>query len=197
MPVVEIDEAEFRRLSGLNNFASKILANPEAAALLEKAAKTVDPTVKTPRLDQQAAASAPLTEMQKKIDDLQKTITDNAAEAAKNRTLETLQSQRDRGISALRSQGYLDSGIEAVQKLMEEKGILDPLDAAAIYEKNHPPQVVNTPGTGGWNFMDQVTDESDADIKKLIETKGELDPHVDQMARKALNDIRQASGARR
>jgi hypothetical protein len=191
MAKVEIDEAEFLRLSKLNNFVHAGLQNPEAAKLIERAAKMVDPNIKTPRLDQEAAIQTPMQKMQEDMAALRKKIDDDAAAAAQNQTLAALSRQRDEGMSALRRQGWTDDGIKAVEKLMDEKGILDPLDAAAIHEKHHPPVNVSMPGsTGGWNFMESVADDSDADLKKLIETKGEDSMVVDHIARKALTEIR-------
>lgn len=197
--MVEIDEAEFVRLNGLNNFAHKILQDPEAGKLLEKAAKIVDPNVKTPRLDAAAQHLAPVKTVADEVAALRKQLEDDKAEAARNQTLNALKAQRDSGISALRNQGWTDEGIKGVEKIMEEKGVLDPLDAAAIFEKHHPPQNVAMPGSsGGWNFMDGMTaDDSDADLKKLIETKGEVDSVADHIARKALHEVRQHAPARR
>lgn len=197
--VVEIDESELVRLNGLNNFAHKMLSHPEAGKLLEQAAKIVDPNTKTPRLDAAAHQIAPVKAVEDELAKLKKQIEDRDAEAARNQTLNALRTQRDSGISSLRSQGWTDEGIKGVEKIMEEKGILDPLDAAAIFEKHHPPQNVAMPGsTGGWNFMDGMNaDDSDADLKKLIETKGEVDSVADHIARKALHDVRQQTPARR
>jgi len=191
--MVEIDEAEFVRLNGLNNFAHKLLTHPEAGKLVEQAAKIVDPNTKTPRLEQAAAAAAPLTALQEEIAGLKKTLEENAAEAARNQTLSALQKQRDEGISQLRREGWLDEGIKKVEELMEKKGILDPVDAAAIIQARDPVQTPAMPGsTGGWNFMEGITsDDGDADLKKLIETKGEIDSVTDHIARKALNEVRQ------
>lgn len=191
--VVELDEAEYLRLTGLNNFAHKMLSHPEAGKLVEQAGKLVDPNLKTPRLDAAAQAAAPVQSVAGELAALRKQMEDDKAEAARNQTLNALRAQRDSGISALRSQGWTDDGIKGVEKLMEEKGILDPLDAAAIFEKHHPPQNIAMPGSsGGWNFLDGMTaDDSDADLKKLIETKGEVDSVSDHIARKALHEVRQ------
>lgn len=196
---VEIDEAELVRLNGLNNFAHKMLSHPEAGKLVEKAAKLVDPNAKTPRLDAEASQLAPVKTVQEELAALRKQIEDRDAEAARNQTLNALKNQRDSGLAELRRQGWTDAGIKAVEDIMEQKGILDPLDAAAIHEKHHPPQNVAMPGsTGGWNFMEgMATDDADADLKKLIETKGEVDSVADHIARKALNEVRQATPARR
>lgn len=195
--MVEIDEAEFVRLSKLNNFVHAGLQNPEAARLIERASKIIDPNIKTPRLDQDAAIQTPMQKMQDDMAALRKSIEDRDATVVQNQTLAALSRQRDDGIRELRRTGWTDDGVKAVEKLMDEKGILDPLDAAAIHEKHHPPASVSMPGsTGGWNFMDSVTaDETDADLKKLIETKGEVDGVVNHIAHKALTEIR--SQARR
>lgn len=191
MPNIEIDEAEFLRLQKLNNFSHAMLQNPESAKLLEKAAKLVDPNIKTPRLDQEAAIQNPMQKMEAEMAALRKEMTDRDAATTTAQTLRALELKRDEGMRDLRRQGWTDEGIKAVEKLMDEKGLLDPLDAAAIHEKYHPPASVSMPGaTGGWNFMDQMADDSDADLKKLIETKGDSEPVADHIARKALTEIR-------
>lgn len=197
--VVEIDEAEFVRLNGLNNFAHRMLQHPEAGKLLEQAGKLVDPNLKTPRLDAAAQQLAPVKTVQEELAALRKQLEDDKANSARDQTLNALRSQRDNGIADLRRQGWTDDGIKGVEKLMEEKGILDPLDAAAIFEKHNPPQSPVMPGsTGGWGFMDNMTsDDSDADLKKLIETKGEVDSVTDHIARKALHEVRSTQSARR
>lgn len=198
MPKVEIDEAEFLRLQGLNNFAHKILQHPEGGKLLEKAAKAVEPTFKTPRLDAEAQAAAPVKTVQEELAAFRKEIADEREANQRNMTLNSLKAQRDDGLAALRRQGWTEEGLKGVETLMETKGILDPLDAAAIFEKNHPPQLVAMPGSsGGWNFMDGMhADDSDADLKKLIETKGEVDSVADHIARKALHEVRQTTARR-
>lgn len=197
--VVEIDEAEYLRLQGLNNFAHQMLSHPEAGKLVEKAGKIVNPNLKTPRLDAEAQQLAPVKSVEEQLAALKKQLEDRDAEAQRNQTLTALKSQRDSGIAELRRQGWTDAGIKAVEEIMEQKGILDPLDAAAIHEKHHPPQNVAMPGSsGGWNFMDGMSaEDSDADLKKLIETKGEVDSVADHIARKALHDVRQQTSARR
>lgn len=191
--LVEIDEAEYVRLQGLNNFAHQMLSHPEAGKLVEKAGKIVNPNLKTPRLDAEAHQLAPVKSVEERLAALQKQIEDRDAETARNQTLAALKSQRDSGIAELRRQGWTEEGIKSVEALMEQKGILDPLDAAAIHEKHHPPQNIAMPGaSGGWNFMDGMNaDDSDADLKKLIETKGEVDSVADHIARKALHEVRQ------
>lgn len=195
---VEIDEAEFVRLSKLNNFAHNMLQNPDAAKLLEKAAKIVDPNIKTPRLDQDAAISTPMQKLHDEMAAMRKQMDDERAAAAQNQTLSALRSQREDGIRALRQKGWMSDAIAAVEKLMDEKGILDVEIAADHYAARHPPANVSMPGSaGGWGFMESLQDDSDADLKKLIETKGEQDAVVNHIAHKALNEFRSQSQGRR
>lgn len=191
MPTREIDETELLRLQQQNQILSAVLAHPEAGKLAEKAVKMVHPNLKTPRLDQEAAFNAPVQELRKQIADLAQRIEENTTKAEQDKTLNALAEKRTSGLAKLRSEGWTDEGISHVEKLMETKGILDPLDAAAIYEKhNPPPPPANPTGTGAWNFMESVSDDSDADLKKLIEGKGQDEFLVDQMARKALHETR-------
>lgn len=195
---VEIDEAEFARLSKLNNFAHGMLQNPEAAKLLERAAKLVDPHIKTPRLDQEAAIQTPMQKLQDDMAAMRKQMEDERAATTQSQTLNALSSQREEGLRRLRQTGWLDESIKAVEQLMTDKGILDVEIAAAYYEKQHPPQAPMMPGSsGGWGFMEAVADDSDADLKKLIETKGEQDSVVNHIAHKALTEFRQQSSGRR
>jgi hypothetical protein len=201
MAKVEIDEAEFLRLSKLNNFVHAGLQNPEAARLIERASKIIDPNIKTPRLDQDAAIQTPLQKMQADMTALSKKIDDDVAARTQNQTLAALNKQRDDGIRELRRTGWTDDGIKAVEKLMDEKGILDVEIAAAYHEKQHPPQAPAMPGSsGGWNFMESVTEDSDKDLNAMIQAFGakdeiKADRIASSLASKALTEVR--SQARR
>ena len=196
MARVEIDEAEFARLTKLNNFSHAMLQNPEAAKLVEKAAKLVDPNIKTPRLDQEAAIQTPAQELKAEMAALRKELKDREEATTHAQTLQALGRQRDDGLSALRRSGWTDDGIKGVEKLMDEKGILDPEIAAAYYEKQYPQQTPAMPGSsGGWNFMEQI-DDSDKDLNAMIEAFGQKDEiKADRIASKlaqtALTETRQ------
>jgi len=198
MPAVEIDEAELARLRSVETRVGALLKNPGARKKLAAAVKDVNPK------DPLAAEADVVDPIDKKFADLEaqlaaerKAREDAEAERDKKATLAQLHDQRSRGIAALRAEKWTDAGIAAVEKLMEEKGILDPLDAAAIYERNHPPPtpIAPTSGSGGWNFMAPPAEEQ-GDLKSLIETKGESIPLVDKMAWDAIQEVRGASPRR-
>ena len=191
--VVEVDEAEYNQMVALRGVASKIVANPAARRQLEQAHKLVDPNASTPMLDQERLQNEPLTalktEMQAKIDKLEKEREDEKRENA----LTAIAGRQTSDFAKLRKEGYTDEGIAAIQKLMEDEGITKVNNAVAIFERNNPPQMPATPQGGmtgtSWGFAD-VNDNTDKLIKELIATKGDNDSVADRMAAQALQDFR-------
>ena len=179
MPTAEIDEVE--------------LANPKAKRKVLEAYREHDPNARIPELDAEAAAAAPVNELTKTVADLRKEIADDKAEREKKIRLDALNGTVEGGMAKLRREGWQDEGLAEVRKIMDEKGILDPEIAAAYYEKQHPPQTPATPsGVGGWNFVENVQD-GEADLKKLLDSKGNNEALADKMAREALTEVRGAS----
>lgn len=193
MARVEIDETELRRHHQLAGVVNTILAHPKAKLLVQQAHKMVDATARTPELDQVQVVNEPLTAMNEKIDTFIAETKKERQDREANERINSLKLQHSQGIAQLRREGWTDEGIAAVETLMQEKGLLDPLDAAAIHEKHHPPQAPATPsGSGAWNFAEGVTDDQ-ADLKKLLDSKGGNDLVVENMAKNILNEVRQAS----
>lgn len=199
MPVHEVDEVDLLRWKKLESQVGSLLKNPTARKKLAGAIKDVNPK------DPLAAEADVVDPVDARFDALQKDLAAErtareAAEAKRDHDakLGSLRTIRDNGIAQLRADKWTDDGIKAVEALMEQKGILDPLDAAAIYEKAHPPQMPINPsaGTGSWNFMAPPA-ETETDLKSLIETKGENIPLVDKMAWGAIQEVRNMATARR
>lgn len=194
---VDIDEEEYLRLKKIDASLGAIMAHPEGKLLAERAAKAVWPTAKTPNLDAVEEREKSSTELRKELDEFKKAQEAKDAEREKRETVSRLVQERDSELASLRREGWTEEGIAGVQKFAEEKGILDIKIAAAAFEKLHPPQAPITPGGGGsWNFMEPPAD-SDIDLKKLIETKGNSDQLVDKMAREAVTEMRTATHSRR
>ena len=190
---VEVDEAEYNQMVALRGVASKIVANPAARRRLEEAHKIVDPNAATPLLDQEAQHLAPVKELEKTVNERIAKFEKEQEDKKREDTLAAIAKRQEDGFSDLRRQGFLDEGIEKVKKLMEDKGLLDPKDAAAIFLRDNPPQMPATPSGGmtgtAWGFAD-VNAESDKSIQELIASKGQNDALVDRMAIAALNDFR-------
>lgn len=191
--VVEVDEAEYNQMVALRTVAGKIVANPAARRQLEQAHKLVDPNAATPLLDQERLQNEPLTalktEMQARIDALQKERDDEKRENA----LTAIAGRQTADFAKLRKEGYTDEGIAAIQKLMEDEGITKVNNAVAIFERNNPPQMPSTPQGGmtgtSWGFAD-VNADTDKMIQELIGSKGNNEAVTDRMAAAALQDFR-------
>lgn len=193
MATIEIDEGEFANLKRIRETVAKIAAVPEGKKLMQKAHKLVDPNAVTPDLDEDEKKIAAQTEWQKKFEDLQSKIDAKDAEREKNEKLASLNSKMESGRRALRDAGWTKEGIEGVEKLMEDKGILDHEIAAAFIEKQNPPQEVMSPRAfGGFNFVEQPKDE-DAFLKALLDSKGDDDNAVLRAAVDAVSDLRGAA----
>ena len=193
MATIEIDEGEFANLKRIRETVAKIAAVPEGKKLMQKAHKLVDPNAVTPDLDEDEKKIAAQTEWQKKFEDLQSKIDAKDAEREKNEKLASLNSKMESGRRALRDAGWTKEGIEGVEKLMEDKGILDHEIAAAFIEKQNPPQEVMSPRAfGGFNFVEQPKDE-DAFLKALLDSKGDDDNAVLRAAADAVSDLRGAA----
>ena len=193
MPKVEIDEEDVRRYARLEGAVNTLWANPKARELIQQAQKIVDPNAKTPDLDAKQQMLAPVEAVTKEFRDYVAKTETEKAEAAKNAKMAEIQGRHAAGIAELRRQKYTDEGIKKIEALMEEKGILDPLDAAAIFERSNPPPTPIAPtggGVGGWNFAEATGDAADAFAKRLMETKGALDGIVEQEARNAIAEVR-------
>ena len=196
MAVQEIDEVELMRLRKQDATVHALMANPKSKRKIFEAYKEHDPNARIPELEMEAAARQPVEALEKTVSDLQKQIADDKAEREKSAKLASLSGNIEQGKAKLRREGWTDEGIADVEKVMDERGIIDVEIAAAFYEKQNPPQLPATPrGTGGWNFVDQVQD-GEADLKKLIETRGASETLADKMARDALNEIRGAAARR-
>lgn len=190
MPVVEVDENELVQLRRMGAVAGKIMANAEGKKLLERAHKLVDPNAVTPTLDNEQAIAKPINAALAEVEALKAQLKTEKEDRERSDKLAGLQKAIDDGFAKLRSEGWQDDGIKKVDDFMKEKGIVDPLIAAAYVEKTMPPQQPVTPsGVGGWNFIDNVQD-GEADLKKLIESKGDYEPLIDKMAREALGEVR-------
>ena len=189
---VEIDESELTQLSTLRNVIGAINKHPKAGVLLEEAHKLVNPEAKTPRLDQLKETSEPIEALKKQITDLEKKLSDKDAETEKNTKLAQLAAKIDAGHAKLRQEGWTEDGIKALDAFREKEGILDPLAAAAYYEKVHGPQVAPVTPSSGYGRFDftELPEKDEGYAKKLLDTRGESESLVMQEAMKSLKDIR-------
>jgi hypothetical protein len=190
--MIEVDETEFANGQETIKAVREMLAHPDAALLVERARKLVKPDVPTPRLDAHKQANEPIEKLHGEIAELKKSLADKDAEREKNEKLSALSKRVEDGNAALLREGWTKDGLKALDEFREKEGIIDPIHAAAVYEKLHGSQVAPvTPSshTGGWDFTQPSTQDEDY-TKKLLETRGESESLVMQQATKSLMDFR-------
>jgi ribosome assembly protein YihI (activator of Der GTPase) len=177
--MVEVDELQLAQSTKLKQAFEALMKNPKSRRKVLEAQKIIEPDAKIPELEQPDPIEAVQKASDEKIAALEKKFEDEKAARERDGRLAQLQTLKDNGIKKLREQRYTDDGIKAVEKIMEDKGILDPLDAAAIFERDHPPQApVQQTGSGGWNFGELPSATDDADEK-----------YVDQLLKAGKNGI--------
>ena len=199
MATVELDEVELQRLQKQDRTVHTLMANPKAKRKILEAYKDVDPNARIPELEMEELAKAPVTALENTVSELRKQLETDKKERDDEKRFSALNGSMEKGFAKLRREGWMEDGIDNVRKLMEEKGYLDPEDAAAIYLAKHPPQNPATPsGTGGWNFMEAPA-EDDTYVKAITASKGAADNEqlVMNEARRALQEFRQQNAARR
>jgi len=203
MAKIEVDEEAWNQNESIRKVVAAIAADPKRRAALEKLHKEVDPTIKTPTLDTEKAVIEPVEAVRKEFDEYRKAQEAKEAKAEQEARQAKLNANFEAGRQWCREQKYTPAGIEAIEKIMADKGILDHKDAATIWERDNPPPPPAMPGgSGSWNFLDLPTDEAgDVDIKNLItsvgsKSDGNVDRITDKLAREALMEIRQAQPRR-
>ena len=200
MALTEVDEVELLRLRRLGETVGQMTKSPTAKRKLLEALKDVrpdDPSVK--ELERPDPVEQRFEELAKSNADLRKQIEDDKAEREKNTKLDSIKRQQDDGFARLRQARWTDDGIAKVKAVMEEQGILNVEIAAKWIESQMPPaaEPVTPGGHGGWNFADAFATETDADLKKLIESKGNNEGLLRKMTGEAIAEVRGQSGARR
>ena len=197
MATVEVDENVFRAGERLRETLGKIASNPSAKKLLEQAHKLIDANAVTPELDKDEAERKRLGEWEAKFADLQKKVDEDTAKRDKDARLAALNAKFEAGRAALRDAGWTKDAIEGVEKLMEEKGIVDHEIAAAYIEKQSPPADVLSPRSyGAFEFI-ETPKEDDHFLKALLKTRGDADSAVVRRAGEAIAEVRNSQPRRR
>lgn len=195
--MIEVTEEEFRKSKELREQVQALLAHPKARRKVLEARRELDPKVPIPELDAPDPIDEKLNPFAKQLADFKKEVDERESKREQDARIADIVAKKDRGISQLRGEGWNDEGIKAVEKIMEDQGILDPMIAAAYHEKLHPPPVpIAQTGRGPWDFMGDIPKEGDDDLKKLVETKGEDSGLLHKMAIDALNEVRGATTRR-
>ena len=189
---IEIEETQFLANQPLAKVVSDMLKHKDARKLILSAQKLVQPDAVIPEID----AAAPIKD---ELEKAKKEFADGLAEIKKAREDEVAERRRaeltskwEAGRNSLKAEGYNDEGIAAVEKLMEQKGLIDHEDGKTIFEKLHPPQTpAQSTGFGSFNFLDDAKgDKADTNMKRLLESRGEDEGALNSMVNTALQEAR-------
>jgi hypothetical protein len=189
---IEIDEMELQQLRSMKTALEAINRHPKGGLLLEEAHKAANPEAKTPKLDLHKEQYAPVEDMRKEVTELKKQLAEEKAENEKNSKLAALQSKVDSGHSKLLEQGWTQEGLKVLDEFREKEGILDPIAAAAYYEKLNGPQAtpaMPSSGIGAWDFT-QIPEKGEEYAAKLLRSRGDNDSLVMGEAKKVIQEFR-------
>lgn len=157
--MAEIDDAQLAQLQKAHALLSSLYGNKETKRDLERMAKKVNPNAVTtddlaePYLEPLKKEINELREFKSSIEKMQSDYHENSA------------------FDRLRSQGYTDTGIEEIKKLMAERSVKDPEVAAAYWDKTRPAEPVAPNGISSsmWNFEGSI--ENDPEQAKMLFNK--------------------------
>ena len=195
--LIEVDEVEYAQSRQLRDTIAKLMADPKRAAKIEELRKEVEPNAPTPHLDQMKLTTEPVEKVREEMSALRKELAEEKAKSEQDAKLSALQKKIDAGNAQLLSEGWTQDGIKTLTEFREKEGILDPIAAAAYYEKLNGAQVAPmqpSSGFGAWNFGEVPKDENDF-VKKLMDSHGQNDLVVENEAMKVIKEFRQ--GGRR
>src|SRR6516164_6951616 len=103
MPLIEVDEAAYKRAEQNQALIAKIMANPEERRKFMATVKAVEPERSVPEIDAVAPVNAAIEALTKKVDDGLKAITDAADKRAADDRKAKLERDWEDGRAKLRS----------------------------------------------------------------------------------------------
>lgn len=189
MPI-EIDETQLASLQKTAKSVQAMLKNPKTRMQVLQAYKENHPDEAVPELD----AAAPYTERMNRletavIDFMKKQEEDREKDKIETR-LEEIRRQAERGREILKSRGYTEDGIKAIEEFRDKKGLVDYDDAISLWELNNPAPAVAEPE--GMDFFGLRSSDDDGNDfhKKLFDSLGEDNSAVERMALQSIREMR-------
>lgn len=198
MPQIELDEAQYAELARVPEYRSVfemitgIMKNPKARKKLLEARKEADPNASIPELDAAAPINAEISAVREELAATRKELSDDKTARETAKKLANLESQWERGRAELRTQGYTDEGITAIEALMEKEGIASHAAASAYYDRLNPPAEPISPSSGRLGIFDAPAKD---DVMRMLHD-GNDEGFLKETVSQTLGEIR-APGRRR
>lgn len=198
MPLIE--DADYAELSRRAQSAEahvkssvlldKIGNGPNRRKLLELI-KEAYPESNIPELDAAKPVIDDMGKLREELAALRKQGEDDKAERAKQERERSTTDYIERNRKVLRDQGFQKEGIEAVEKLMQERGLTDYEAAAALFERSQPKDEPVLPNYDrGWNFTTPDREDEAESHKLLVSSPRGARKWQDQQVRKFFQERR-------
>lgn len=194
MPLEEIDQAELQKLRLHTALLDKIGGNAKTRSKLLEIIKELNPAAVIPEVDAKHEVMGEVAKTRDELAALRKQLDEEKAQTAKARAQTAMETTIEAGRARLKADGFTQEGIEAVEKLMETRGIADYDAAAALYERTQPKEDSVTPTDFGksWNFM--KPEDKDEEHKLLLSDPMQFQQ---KQIRKFMAEARTGNGGRR
>lgn len=156
--MAEVDDAELVKLRQAQDLLDRLQKDPRTRRPFQRQVKTLHPEV-TSDDDYNAPIMDEIKSIGEKVDSFLKTQTESRTDSA----LET-------EFGRVRSDfGFTDEGIEKLKKLMVDRKIASPIDAAKIWAADNPPPPPQKPSAFGGTSWGFGAKSEEADTKLLFE----------------------------
>lgn len=148
--MAEVSDAELAELRGAHRLLDAALKSPETRTDAHKILKKLNPKASIPEFDIQEGVNGKVSALEKKIDELTKSLADKEELGAYSAEFD----------KAAGKYGVTPEGREKVLKLMEEEKIRSPEAGILLFnERNPAPAPVTTSGWAGASVFDSVPDD--------------------------------------
>ena len=175
MALVEVDQDELNKLRAVATGAlpsktllDKLAANPKTRKQVLTLIKEISPDTPIPEIDAAAPIMQKVEELEKQLAEREKAQKEKEEKAAAEASTRDFENKIESGRKKLREIGYTAEGVEKIEKLMADRGIMDYDAAEALFDKENPKSdpisPVNMSRT--WDFM--VPPEDDNLIKEAV-----------------------------
>ena len=165
----EIDENQLAGLRGLSQFVQKAMASPKHRTQLLRIQKDLYPEIAVPEIDAADPVLERVDALAKAFEEDKKAREEAAAKTAEEKSKTEWEQKWLSGRKMLNDRHYNQEGVEAVEKLMTERGIPDHEAGLALFEKLNPPPPPPLTGRSGFGWFDNV--EKDPDLDRLLNKK--------------------------
>lgn len=188
MPMTEIDETELHNLRGLQQVLAQIEKHPEARALAQKAVSIAAPDRAGPEVKIRSEFDERFSKVEGMITSFVDEQKKTAAERETAAQRAALEARWMEGRATIRKSGYTGEGLEAVEKLMEERGIADHEAGVALFERQNPPPAPLISGGNRWDWAAPDT-KNTPDLKPLYD--GNEDAFLGPAIANAIKEVRE------